>query len=86
MEIAQFRDWVIIIEGILEIILIIGLGILVFSLYKKINQLIGEGRQIVISVERTLSNQYYKAGAWILRKLLQGLGGIDKADRQKNKE
>lgn len=74
MEISLARDWVIVIVGIIEIILLIGLIIGLVIVYNKINKLIKKGQETVQKVERTVSSPYYKIGAWLFRAIAAALG------------
>jgi cell shape-determining protein MreC len=73
MEIALVRDWVIVIVGVLEILLLLGLIIIVLVLYSKINKLINGVKETVERIKKTITSPYYKTAAvmfqWIYDKL-----------------
>lgn len=78
MDIVLLRDWIIIVLGILEIILIIAFIVAILVLYNKVNRLIGKGKQAIYSIERAFTNPYNKAGSWLFRCLAGGLSVFDK--------
>lgn len=72
MGIEVWRDWVIVIQGIILIILILVLIVLSAIIYSRINKVIKRGQQVIESgqhtidhIERSFSSSYYKAGVWI---------------------
>ena len=90
MEISQARDWIIVIVGILETILLIGLIIIILVIYSKINKIIKKGKEAVQKIEetidkteKTVASPYFKIGAWLFRVIAAALGGSKK---RKSKE
>ncbi len=51
MEVALTRDWIIIIAGILEILLLLGLIVSLIIIYVKINRIIKKGKETVRRIE-----------------------------------
>lgn len=89
MEISAARDWIIVIVGILEILLLIGLIIAVLIIYNKVNQLIKKGKEAIQRIEETIKKTektvtlpYFKIGAWLFRTIAAALG----ERRRKSKE
>ena len=74
MDVTLFRDWVIIVYGMLGTVLIITFFVVVLFLYNKVNRLIKKGKGILLIVENTFTSQYYRAGLWLFRGLAAGLG------------
>ena len=54
MDIGWFRDLIIIITGVIEIILLIVLGILSFSIYKKVQELSLSAKKITTSANEVV--------------------------------
>jgi len=78
MDVAGFRDWVIIILGILDIILIVGLIVVILIIYYKINKVITKVKEIVKKAENFIASPYFKAGSWLLSAVAAGLGIFQK--------
>ena len=78
MDVSSFRDWIIIILGILEILLIIGLIVVLLVVYSKVNKLITKGKETVMKFENAVASPYLKVGAWLLRTIASGLGVLQK--------
>jgi len=83
MDISILRDWIIVITGILEIILLLAFIAVILVLYYKINPLIERSKRTLKKVETVFTNPYYQAGAQLFRFLATILGAFDK---EKNRE
>ena len=60
MDIALLRDWVIIIQGIMELLLIIAFLIVVLVLYIKVNRLIRGGERAIKLIKKSFVSPSYK--------------------------
>ena len=78
MDVESFRDWIIIILGILEIVLILGVFIMVLVIYQKVNRLIAQGKETVMKIQNTFAAPYFKAASWIFKALAAGIGMFQK--------
>lgn len=92
MEVALTRDWIIIIAGILEILLLLGLIVSLIIIYVKINRIIKKGKETVRrieeqvdKIEKTISSPYYKIAAWLLRAIAAVLGGSKKRKQKEER-
>lgn len=89
MEIESARDWIIVLVGALEIILIIGLAIVMIvvfnkinKLVKQVNKLVEQGKETIKKIEHTVTSPYYKGGTWIFKVIAKGLGLFQKKKRK----
>ena len=77
MGIEVWRDWIIVIQGIIQMIFILVLIILALVLYSRVNNLIKTGKQTLYNiennVERTFTNAYYKTGSYIVGWLTEAI-------------
>ena len=77
MEIEVWRDWIIVICGIIQIIFILLLIVLAVVLYSRINDVVKKGKQTLYniedSIERTFANSYYRTGSWVVGWLAEAI-------------
>jgi hypothetical protein len=74
MELASARDWIIILVGALEIILLIVFIIVSLVLYAKINKIIKEAREKIQKLEHLVTSPYYRVGSIVFGVIARGLG------------
>ena len=56
VDIALVRDWIIVITGVIEILILILLGIIGWAVYKKIQELSGSLKKISISAQSVIDS------------------------------
>ena len=56
MDIGLVRDWVIVITGVIEILILILLGIIGWSVYKRIQELSGSFKKISLSAQSVIDS------------------------------
>jgi len=83
--VASTRDWVIIIVGILEIILLIGLLISLFIIYRKVNNLINKIKETVHKIENMITSPYFKVGAFLVKTFAPGFEMFHKKEKKEGK-
>jgi uncharacterized membrane protein required for colicin V production len=92
MDISSARDWIIIIVGALEIILIIGAMIFFLIMYQKMKKFLERTKDtiqkiedIVNMAEKTLVLPCLRAGSWLL-KFTAAIQGIFNKRKQKEEQ
>lgn len=70
MGIEVWRDWIIVIQGIIQILLLLLLIIMALVLYSKINSFIKRGKEtlynVEYNVEKKFASPYYRTGSWVV--------------------
>ncbi len=56
MDIGTVRDWVIVITGVIEILILILMGLIGWSIYKRIQELSGSFKKISISAQTVIDS------------------------------
>lgn len=92
MELASARDWIIIILGVLEILIVIGIIIVFAILYikishliKQVNRLVAKGKDTIERLEHAVTSPYLKASAWLFRIIADGFGLFKKRKMEEDR-
>ncbi len=65
MEIADLRDWIIVIYGILGIIVLLIFAIMLFLIYRKISSILNSAKEVTDTVRDTVVEPLHKIQGFI---------------------